>query len=105
MPSYVQAENQTQTQIKIDQLGAVHTSLGKAVADVDGYEAELAALQKEDKEPTRQKDKELTRQKDKELTRQKEFLQRESIDPVEEKLAGAKAIEGTTSFRHAILNR
>ena len=89
MPSYVQAENQTQTQIKIDQLGAVHTSLGKAVADVDGYEAELVALQKEDKEPTRQK----------------EFLQRESIDPVEEKLAGAKAIEGTTSFRHAILNR
>ena len=97
MPSYVQAENQTQTKIKIDQLGAVHTSLGKAVADVDGYEAELAALQKEDKEPTRQKDKE--------PTRQKEFLQRESIDPVEKKLAGAKAMEGTTSFRHAILNR
>ena len=95
MPSYVQAENQTQTQIKIDQLGAVHTSLGKAVAD--GYEAELVALQKEDKDPTRQKDKE--------PTRQKEFLQRESIDPVEKKLAGAKAMEGTTSFRHAIFNR
>jgi hypothetical protein len=56
-------------------------------------------LQKEDKEPTRQKDKEPTRQKE------KEFLQRESIDPVEEKLAGAKAMESTTSFRHAILNR